>query len=355
MKVGFLGLPGSGKTTLFNVVTGREFDRSEMGKSESKMAVVKVPDERLPRLAELLDSAKIIHPEMVFVDLGALRRDDGAGPQEESLTKVVGDADALALVVQCFGELDYQANPLDPAGDLDALLLEMTITDLGIVERRLERIEAELKSSRDKTSTERALLERVAAHLGEGLPARDLDLNEDEDLLLRGFSLLTMKPLLVVFNVAEGDLQGEGCADAIKVAESMGLEYEIIAATLEQEIAALDDEMRDAFLADYGLDEPARDRFVRACYDLLGVITFFTGNEKEARGWTIEGATTVRDAGGKIHSDIYDGFIRAEITPFAMLDKHESFAACREAGVIRLEGRDYITTDGDYLDIRFSR
>ncbi|MFW5866762.1 MAG: DUF933 domain-containing protein [Armatimonadota bacterium] len=355
MKVGFLGLPGSGKTTLFNVVTGREPDRAEMGKAESRMAVVKVPDERLPRLAEILNSAKIIHPEMVFVDLTGLHRDDGHGGQDESLTKVVGDADALALVIQCFGELDYQANPLDPAGDLEALLLEMTITDLGIVERRIERIQSELKSTRDKTSVERSLLERVADHLGEGKLARDLKMSDDEELLLRGFSLLTSKPLLVVLNVADDDLQGERASDAIAVAEAMGLEYQVIAATLEQEIAALDEEMRDAFLADYGLDEPARDRFVCACYDLLGVITFFTGNEKEARGWTIEGASTVREAGGKIHSDIYDGFIRAEITPFAMLDEYESFARCREAGVIRLEGREYITTDGDYLDIRFSR
>jgi ribosome-binding ATPase YchF (GTP1/OBG family) len=165
----------------------------------------------------------------------------------------------------------------------------MTITDLCIVERRLERIEVELKSARDKTSFERGLLQRVAAHLGEGLLARDLELSEEEQLLLRGFSLLTSKPLLVVLNVAEDDLQGERCREAVAVAERMGLEYEIIAATLEQEIAALDEQMRDAFLADFGLDEPARDRFIRACYDLLGVITFFTGNEKEARGWTIRG------------------------------------------------------------------
>lgn len=355
MKVGFLGLPGSGKTTLFHVVTGREIDLSEIGRSESRLAVVKVPDARLPRLAEILHSAKIIHPEMVFVDLPALHSDDGQGRQDESLTKVVGDADALALVIQCFGELDYDGNALDPAGDLESLLLEMTITDLGIVERRIERINDELKSARDKTSLERSLLERVAAHLGEGKLARELDLSDDEELLLRGFSLLTSKPLLVVLNVADDDLEGVRAAGATAVAERMGIDHEIIAATLEQEIAALDAQMREAFLADYGLEEPARDRFIRACYDLLGVITFFTGNEKEARGWTIEGASTVREAGGKIHSDIYDGFIRAEITPFTALDEHESFAACREAGVIRLEGRDYLTTDGDYLDIRFSR
>jgi len=355
MKVGLLGFPGSGKTTLFNVVTGRQPDPSEMGRAEAHMAVVRVPDERLPRLAEVLSSAKIIHPEMTFVDLRALQRDGAEGGGDESLTKVVGDAHALAVVVQCFGELDYQGNELDPAGDLEALLLEMSITDLGIVERRLERIEAELKSSRDKTSMERTLLERVSDHLGEGGLVRDLELTGDEDLLLRGFGLLTSKRLLVVLNVADDDLEGERCREAIEVAATMGLEYEIIAAALEQEIASLEDDMREAFLADYGLDEPARDRFICACYDLLGVITFFTGNEKEAHGWTVEGGRTVRDAGGKIHSDIYDGFIRAEITPFDKLDQLGSFAACRNAGVIRLEGRDYLTTDGDYLDIRFSR
>ena len=354
MKVGFLGLPGSGKATLFSAVTGRELDLSEMGKNQSRMAVVKVPDPRLPRLAEILDSAEIIHPEVLFVDLAALHPDDG-GAQNDSLTKLVGDADALALVIQCFGELDHRAEPLDPAGDLKGLLLEMTITDLGIVERRLERIDAELKSARDETSPERALLQRVAEHLGGGGLVRDLDLAEEEARLLRGFSLLTGKPLLVVLNVADDDLGGERCAGVIEVAERTGLDYECIAATLEREIAAIGEEMREAFLADYGLDRPGRDRFIRACYDLLGVITFFTGNGKEARGWTVRGGSTVREAGGKIHSDIYEGFIRAEITPFAKLDEYESFAGCRDAGVIRLEGRDYVTTDGDYLDIRFSR
>jgi GTP-binding protein YchF len=319
------------------------------------MAVVKVPDPRLPRLAEILSSAELIHPEMTFVDLVALHHDDGDGLQNDSLTKLVGDADALALVIQGFGEMDHQGNELSPAADLEALLLEMTITDLAIVEGRMERIEAKLKSSRDKSSVERTLLQGVADHLTEGLLVRDLPMSEEEALLLRGFSLLTNKPLLVVLNVADDDLSGERCREAIELAERMGLDYEIIAVTLEQEIAALDEEMRDALLADYGLAEPARDRFIRACYDLLGVITFFTGNEKEARGWTVEGGSTVREAGGKIHSDIYDGFIRAEIAPFAKLDELGSFAACRQAGAIRLEGRDYITEDGDYLDIRFSR
>ncbi|HCA46576.1 MAG TPA: redox-regulated ATPase YchF [Armatimonadetes bacterium] len=355
MKVGFLGFPGSGKTTLFNVVTGRVEYPAQTGRPESHLAVVKVPDDRLFRLAEILSSKEIIQPEMTFVDLAPLHRENGDGGQRDGLMKLVGDAAALALVIQCFGEFDAEGNPLDPADDLESLLLEMTITDLGVVERRLERIEAELKSSRDKSSAERTLLQRVASHLGEGKLVADLDLTEEETMVLRGFALLTHKPLLVVLNVAEDDLDGERCRAAAQVAQEMGLACEIIAATLEEEIAALEDEMRDAFLADYGLSRPARDRFIRACYDLLGVITFFTGNHKDARGWTIEGGRTVRDAGGKIHSDIYDGFIRAEITPFAKLDELGSFAACRQAGVMRLEGRDYLTEDGDYLDIRFSR
>ncbi len=355
MKVGFLGFPGSGKTTLFNVVTGRQPDADQPGRPMSPVAVVRVPDDRLHRLAEILRSEEIIQPEMTFVDLAPLHRDNGAGGQCDSLMKLVGDAAALALVIQCFGEFDAEGKPLGPAGDLESLLLEMTITDLTVVEGRLERIEAEMKSARDKSSAERVVLQRVAEHLGEGKLVADFEMSHEEALILRGFSLLTSKPLLVVLNVAEDDLEGARCRGAAKVAESMGLQYEIIAATLEQEIAALDEEMRDAFLADYGLERPARDRFIRACYDLLGVITFFTGDHKEAHGWTIEGKRTVRDAGGKIHSDIYDGFIRAEISPFAKLDELGSFAACRQAGVIRLEGRDYLTEDGDYLDIRFSR
>ncbi len=355
MKVGFLGLPGSGKTTLFNVVTGREFDPSEIGRAEARLAVVKVPDERVERVAEIYESPQTTQPEITFVDLIALHTGDEHTSRDDSLTKVAGDADAFALVVQCFGELDHRGEALDPGSDLEALLLEMTITDLDVVEGRLRRIEAEMKAEKDIINIERDLLERVAAQLEEGGLVRDMSLSADEERTLRGFNLLTSKPLLAVFNVSEEDLRAQTCTGACKLAEDAGIDWIPISAGLEQELAELDAETQAEFLAEYDLDAVARDRFIRACYDLLDVITFFTANENEARAWTISAGATAREAAGKVHSDMYEGFIRAEVIPFDKLDELGSIAACKESGCVRIEGRDYEVQDGDILDIRFSR
>ncbi len=356
MKVGFLGLPGSGKTTLFNLVTGREVDPGLAGRAEALMGVVTVPDERLPRIAEIYGSDRAVPPEVTFVDLMALHRGEGKQrARDESLTKVAGDADAFALVLQCFGEMDYEGNPLDPAADLETLLLEMTITDLAVVERRLERIGAEMKAARDKTNPERDLLQRVADHLVEGNRVIDMELTGEDERTLRGFNLLTAKPLLVVFNVGEDDLQAAECGLARQHADSLGLPQVAICGPLEQELAELDEATSRELLEDYGLEAPARDRFIRACYQLLDVITYFTANENEAHGWTIPAGAIAREAAGKVHSDMYDGFIRAEVIPFEKLNELGSVAACKEAGAVRLEGRDYVVQDGDILDVRFSR
>ncbi|MGC9317617.1 MAG: DUF933 domain-containing protein [Armatimonadota bacterium] len=355
MKVGFLGLPGSGKTTLFNLVTGREVDPGEIGRAEARIGVVKVPDARLHRIAEIYGSDHIAPPELTFVDLMALHRGEEHTARDDSLTRFAGDADAFALVIQCFGELDHQGSPLEPADDLEGLLLEMTITDLGVVERRIRRIEDELKAARDKTHTEYDLLQRVSEQLGEGELVRDMDLHEEEERVLRGFNLLTSKPLLVVFNVSEEDLRAETCTGACKRAEKAGLQWIPVCAGLEQELAELDEQTQKELLAEYGLEAPARERFIRACYDLLDTITFFTANENEAHGWTISAGATAREAAGKVHSDMYEGFIRAEVIAFEDLDEHGSVAACKEAGAVRLEGRDYEVQEGDVLQVRFSR
>jgi ribosome-binding ATPase len=297
----------------------------------------------------------VTQPEVTFVDLMALQRGDERARRDDSLTKVAGDADAFALVVQCFGELDHRAEALDPGSDLEALLLEMTITDLGVVEGRLKRIEAETKAEKDIINLERDLLVRVAGHLEGGNLVRDMSLSEDEERMLRGFNLLTSKPLLVVFNVSEEDLRAQTCTGACTLAEEAGLEWIPISAGLEQELAELDAETQSEFLAEYDLDGLVRDRFIRACYDLLDVITFFTANENEARAWTISAGATAREAAGKVHSDMYEGFIRAEVIPFDRLDGLGSIAACKESGCVRIEGREYEVQDGDILDIRFSR
>ena len=355
MKVGFVGLPGSGKTTLFNVVTDREIDPSNMGRAEARLAVVKVPDERVTRVAEIYGSQDLTQPEVTFVDLMALHRGEEHTQRDDSLTSIAGDADAFALVVQCFGELDHRGEPLQPAEDLEALLLEMTITDLGVVQRRLKRIAQEKKAEKDTINIERDLLERVEAHLSEGRLVRDMTLHEEDERLLRGFNLLTAKPLLVVLNVSEEDLRAQTCTGACSMAERAGLPWIPVAAGLESELAELDAETRREFLREFDLEEPARRRLIRACYDVLDVITFFTANENQARGWTISAGATAHEAAGKVHSDMYEGFIRAEVIPFEKLDELGSIAACKQAGCVRLEGKDYLVQDGDILNIRFNR
>jgi GTP-binding protein YchF len=360
MKVGFIGLPGSGKTTCFNLVTGRGPEEGHFG-GEARLAVVRVPDPRVERIAEVFGSKQVTHPEVTFVDLMAVQRGRKRPPAQEaaareaSLSKVAGDADAFALVIQCFGDLDHEGNPLDPRADLEALLLEMTVTDLAVIERRARRLESEEKAKQEKDAWEHSLLGRCAEHLGAGGLARDMKLEEDEQRHLRGFSLLTMRPLLAVLNVAEDDLEGERAAGGREAAEAAGLAQLVVSAELEREIAELEEEERGEFLADYGLSESGCERFIRACYDLLDVITFFTVNENEARAWTISTGTSAREAAGKVHSDMYEGFIRAEVTPFEQLDELGSMAACKERGAMRVEGREYLVQDGDILQIRFSR
>jgi len=356
MKLGFIGLPGSGKSSCFGLVTGRSFEElTATAHGEAQIAAVKVPEPRLPRVAEVFGSKKAVEPELTFVDVMALHKGEGHSAREDKLTKVAGDADAFALVVQCFGDMDHEGNPLDPRADLEALVLEMILTDLGVVEGRLERIELEMKAARDKTNWERDLLQRIQAHLSaDGLIA-ELEFTDDEDRQLRGFNLLTHKPLLVVLNVAEDDLEGERAAAARALAEERGFGHIALCAELELELAQLEDDERAEFLADYGLEGDAHDRLIRACYGVLDLITFFTANANEARAWTISEGATARDAAGKVHSDMYEGFIRAQVIPVEKLDELGSEAACREAGVARLEGREYLVQDGDVLEIRFSR
>ncbi len=355
MKLGFIGLPGGGKTTCFSIVTGRPMDELHAAPGEARMAVVKIPDDRLPRVAEIYKSAKSVQAELTFVDCVSLHKGEDGGAREEKITRVAGDADSFALTIQCFGVMDYDGNTLDPRSDLETLVLEMILTDLAIVEGRIARIDADLKSSRDKTNWERDLIERVRDHLmAEGF-ARDLTFTQDEAGLIRGFSLLTMKPWLVIFNVADDDLAGERAADAKAFADESGLAHVTISAELEREIAELPEDEAAEFMSDYGLEEPAREHLIRACNEEVGVVSYFTAGPVEARAWTIVGGANARDAAGKIHTDLYDGFIRAQVIPFEAIDELGSEAACREAGVVRLEGRDYIVTEGDLLDIRFSR
>lgn len=352
MKIGLVGLPGSGKSCCFRLLSGQP---SEAHGQRSQLAVVAVPDPRTERIFALCGPKRMVQPEITFVDLLALRAGDSRAGEELELVKVAGDADALAVVVQGFGDLDHCGQPLDPRNDLETVLVEMALTDLAIIERRLARLDKKHGNQTPHEQWEIKVLSRCREHLGRGERLWGESFTAEEKKLLRGFALLTMKPLLVVCNLAEADAGAEVAREVRQLAQERRLGYLTVCAELEAEISQLPPEEQQAFLADFGLSEAGRERFIRAAYELLDVLTFFTVNENEAHAWTISAGATAPEAAGKIHTDMQAGFVRAEVVPFAALEKHGSLAACREAGALRVEGHDYVVRDGDILQIRFTR
>lgn len=351
MKIGLIGLPGSGKSTVFRMLTGKQ-DRTGHG---SDLAVVEVPDSRTELIFQICSPQRLVQPEITFLDLMALGRGDSSAGEELELLKVAGDADAFALILQCFGEIDARGEPLDAAEDLDTVLLEMALTDLGIIEDRLARLAAKGGRQEAHERWEAELLECCRKPLASGRTLRELELADDERKHLRGFSLLTMKPCLVVLNVAEDDLAGERAAGARALSEQRGLAWMALCAELEEEIAQLPPTEQAGFAVGFGLDTLGRDRSIRAAYELLNIITFFTVNEKEVHAWTLPAGATAPEAAGKVHTDMQQGFIRAEVIPCEALEQAGSLKACREQGLMRVEGRDYVVADGDIIQVRFSR
>ena len=352
MKIGLVGLPGSGKSMCFRMLSGQEADQHGAG---SQVAVVEVPDPRTERIFELCQPKRLVQPEITFVDLLALHGGDSSAAEELELVKVAGDADGFAIIVQCFGDLDHRGEPLNPKTDLETVLLEMALTDLAIVERRLARLEKKRGELTTHEQWEQKVLSRCQEDLAGGERLLGEQFTAEEAKLLRGFSLLTMKPLIAVCNVAEDDMAGQTSRQARQLAQEQDLTHLTLCAELEEEISQLPPAEQEEFLADFGLTEPGRDRFIRAAYQVLDVISFFTVNENEAHAWTISAGATAPEAAGKVHSDMQSGFVRAEVIPYAALDQHGSVAACREAGTMRVEGRDYVVQDGDVVYIRFTR
>jgi GTP-binding protein YchF len=352
VKVPLLGFPLSGKTTLFRALAGAHLSTT----GETHLAAVPVPDPRLDLLAQRERPKKTTYATLVLVDVGAMRAGEEAAARLDKLHGLVGDADALLLVVQAFGELNYRGQPLDPARELEDLLAELVLTDLAIAEGRRERLARQHRAKpRGEPDPEYDLVEKLCVHLENQGLARALAYNEVEARLVRGYGLLTLRPLLVVFNTDEGDLTGQRCLPALQLAQRHGLAAEVMCAKLELEIAQLPEEERQAFLAEYGLSADARARIIKAAYALLDVVTFYTINENEARAWTIPRGTSARAAAGKIHSDMEQGFVRAEVLSFADYQAAGSLAEARRTSKIRLEGHDYVVQDGDLLQIRFTR
>lgn len=347
MKIGIVGFPRSGKTTVFNALTGLDAAVGFGGDTtRPNLGTIKVPDPRIDRLSEIFRPRKTTYGEVVFVDFPG--RPDASHGIDRATIVQMRDADALVQVVRAFAD-PAADRPPDARRDIEGFAAELILADLEIVEKRLERLRKE--KGKD---TERALLERCREALEAERPLRLLPLSEAEDRELAGFGFLSRLPVMVLVNVAE-DAAGAPLDAAIaELCERSDVPGLSMSAQVEMEIAGLDEADRGAFLADLGLPAPARDRFVRAAYGLLDLISFLTSGEDEVRAWPIRKGTPAVKAAGKIHSDIERGFIRAEVVAYDDFVELGSDARCREAGKLRLEGKDYQVRDGDIIHFRFN-
>lgn len=345
MKVGLTGFPGVGKTTVFSALTGLRPDPSDR---RAQLGTIKVPDARVDFLAGVYHPKKTTYAEVAFVDFPPAR--DVTQRKAVLDAETVGalrDADALVEVVRGFPDLAGAA--ATPAEDIEAFDAELVLADLGQVEKRVERLKKEKGQEREK-----ALFDRLQATLEAGTPLRLAEFSAEERSTMAGFAFLSLRPLLVVVNVPESAAASALSADVAARAKSAGAEAMVLSAQVESEVAQLDAADRAAFLADLGLTESARDRFVQASYRLLDLIGFLTAGEDECRVWPIRRGTPARKAAGRIHSDIERGFIRAEVVGYEDFVRLGSEAKAREAGKLRLEGKDYVVQDGDIVNFRFA-
>jgi GTP-binding protein YchF len=344
VKVGLTGFSGAGKTTVFAALTGLRPDAADR---RAQMGTIKVPDPRVDFLASVYSPKKTTYAEVTFIDFPPARDAQKRAVLDQEMVTALRDADALVEVVRGFPDLTGAApRPLE---DIDAFDGELVLADLAQVEKRVERCRKEKGKEREV-----ALLTRLQEHLEAGAPLRTLGLAAEERTELAGFSFLSLRPLLVVLNVGEAEAAAPLPAEIAERARAAGGDAMALSAKVEAEVAELEPGDRAVFLADLGLAESARDRFIRASYGLLDLISFLTAGEDECRAWPIRRGTPARKAAGRVHSDIERGFIRAEVMAYDDFVQYPSEAKCREAGKLRLEGKDYVVQDGDIVHFRFA-
>jgi ribosome-binding ATPase len=359
LRAGLIGLPSTGKSTLFRLMTSaRDGQRAGHGRGDAQVGVSRVPDPRLDRLTAMYNPRKRVPATVEFADMAGTT---SAGARDLLDVAPFRHADALVHVVRLFRDetVPHPAGGLDPARDAQTMEDELILADLVVVERRLERLDKDLKKTPSADlKREHEILVACRAALENGTPIRALALSGDDAKRLRGFQFLSAKPLLLVLNLDEADIGR--MAQAVTEA---GLEHFLAGAAtsavplcgkIELEIAELDEADRAAFLADLGLSESGLDRVIRASYDLLGYISFFTVGEDECRAWSIPRHMPAQLAAGEIHSDIARGFIRAEVVAYERLIARGSMQACKEHGEVRLEGKEYVVQDGDIINFRFA-
>ena len=353
MKLGIIGLPQSGKTTIFNALTraSQPTDLSS-GKMEIHTGVVDVPDPRVDSLVEFFSARKIVRAKVTYVDIAGL----GTGAKGElsgSLLNQLSQMDGFIQVVRCFVDenIPHVLSSIDPARDIANMDAELLLNDQIKIEAKLERLEEDShKGGRDKGEVEREtkLFEKLNDILLQEKPLRELSLTEDEERLIQGYGFLTRKPMLIVLNLTEGQNAPDlsGAAPSYKMIPLQG--------KIEMEIAQLPEDEAQMFLQEYGIEEPGLNRMIRESYELMGLISFFTAGEKEVHAWTVHKGATAPVAAGTIHSDMQQGFIRAEIMAYDDLMEAGSIAELRNHGKLRVEGKNYVVQDGDIVEIRFN-
>jgi hypothetical protein len=361
LKCGIIGLPLSGKSTVFNVVTraGAEVKPYASGKTDPNRAMVNVPDERFDNLVRIFEPKKETPATVEFVDLAGLSRNASKGEGlGNSFLSFVAESDALVHVVRVFGNPDvpHPENTIDPVRDWSIVEMELIFRDLGVIENRLSRLQVKKKNI-PAEQAEQGLLEKCQACLLDERPLRDLDLSAEEMRSLSGFAFVTLKPELIVANLDESQTEeGIPLVEGLRsLASEKGLSFIKVFGKMEMELADLTSDEQAEFMKDLGIEESGRNRLISEAYSLLGLISFFTSGKDEVKAWTLRKGETAVDAAGAIHSDLARGFIRAQVVSYSDFASHDaSLAKCREKGVLRLEGKEYRVADGDMIEIRFN-